>query len=222
MSAGAAYVELREQLGELVRSLPAHQLATPVPACPDWTVHDVVAHLAGVATDNVTGAVPTDSSADALDTWTAGHVRSRADVATTVVLREWERFSSQLEVLLNKDAMELPAALLDLATHDDDIREAVDRPRGLHTDTHLAMHRGLMRRWMGAIERAGLDPILVMLPTGDPYDGEVDADVVIRSSPHWLYRSAMGRQSRASVRSKFVSGSNLDAYIDLLYVFDPG
>ena len=58
----------------LARTLDAEQLSLVVPATPDWTVHDVLAHLAGS---------PADLLADRMDgapsaAWTARHVAERA------------------------------------------------------------------------------------------------------------------------------------------------
>jgi hypothetical protein len=41
--------------------------ATPLPACPAWTVHDVLAHLTGLAEDWVAGALEEYGS----ESWTS-------------------------------------------------------------------------------------------------------------------------------------------------------
>src|SRR4051812_45409238 len=83
----AAYVASADRVADLVRDLDASALAAPVPACPGWSVHDVVAHLAGVAAD---------VNADRLegaggDEWSAAHVDARRGVAIGDVLAEWSR-----------------------------------------------------------------------------------------------------------------------------------
>jgi hypothetical protein len=45
------YRDGRERLLALGAELGAADAARPVPACPDWTVKDLYAHLAGVAAD---------------------------------------------------------------------------------------------------------------------------------------------------------------------------
>ena len=57
------YRETRERLVELVGSLDAAGLGVPVPACPGWSVADVVSHLAAVTEDALAGRLtgpPTD------------------------------------------------------------------------------------------------------------------------------------------------------------------
>ncbi|MEM8745191.1 MAG: maleylpyruvate isomerase family mycothiol-dependent enzyme [Actinomycetota bacterium] len=122
------YARTRETVSDLVRSLDSSALAAPVAACPGWTVHDVVAHLTGVATDAVNGVGPGSPTAPTLEEWTARHVDERRGTATNVVLREWERSASQLEVILAKDDGPMPAVVMDLLCHEQDLRAAVGRP----------------------------------------------------------------------------------------------
>ena len=215
-AAGVEYAAMRESLSALVRSLGPHELAAPVPSCPGWSVHDVVAHLAGVAADAVNSVHPTSS----VDDWTAKHVADREHTAKKLVLREWERSSSQFEVLLNRDGSRLPSSLIDLATHDDDIRGTVEHPRVM-SPVHSVLPTMLCRRWMEGIERAGIERVLVVLPNGDRWDGDTDAPLVVRATPSFLYRAAMGRRSRRQIEGCFDRGSPSAAHIDLLCVRPP-
>ncbi|HET7246492.1 MAG TPA: maleylpyruvate isomerase N-terminal domain-containing protein [Streptosporangiaceae bacterium] len=49
------YRETRERLAGLVAGLDEAQLGTPVPACPGWSVADVVGHLAAIPEDALAG-----------------------------------------------------------------------------------------------------------------------------------------------------------------------
>jgi hypothetical protein len=46
------YAATRARVTETAQALTAEQLNTRVPACPDWTVHNLISHLAGVAGDS--------------------------------------------------------------------------------------------------------------------------------------------------------------------------
>ncbi|MFC5260837.1 maleylpyruvate isomerase N-terminal domain-containing protein [Kribbella qitaiheensis] len=46
------YAATRARVTETAKALTAEQLNTRVPACPDWTVHNLISHLAGVAGDD--------------------------------------------------------------------------------------------------------------------------------------------------------------------------
>src|SRR5438874_1252993 len=54
MSIGALYADGRGRISDLVSGL-GEEAAAPVPACPQWSVHDVVAHVTGVCADILAG-----------------------------------------------------------------------------------------------------------------------------------------------------------------------
>lgn len=56
----------------------------PVPACPEWTVHDVLAHLCGLCVDIVTGRL-TSVSHD-VDDLALGQLGSRASEGIDVAI----------------------------------------------------------------------------------------------------------------------------------------
>jgi Mycothiol maleylpyruvate isomerase N-terminal domain len=64
---GTVYEGGRRRIVELVADLDDRSAATPVSACPEWSVHDVIAHLAGVCADIMAGNV----AGAATDPWTA-------------------------------------------------------------------------------------------------------------------------------------------------------
>ena len=49
------YRETRERLTALVAGLDEVELGAPVPACPGWSVADVIGHLAALAEDALAG-----------------------------------------------------------------------------------------------------------------------------------------------------------------------
>ena len=57
------YLAAHDRLVRLATSLTDEQASTSVVATPGWTVHDVLAHLAGITTDALSGrlqGMPTD------------------------------------------------------------------------------------------------------------------------------------------------------------------
>ena len=113
------YRSTRVRLTEFLR---ATQLADDcaVPATPGWTVHDVVAHLSGLAQDLAEGEFPVNGPTDA---WTAGHVQRGRGISTEELLAHWERCSPAVEVILEKAT--IWPLVLDAAAHEHDIRGAV-------------------------------------------------------------------------------------------------
>ena len=92
MAVAEHYNSGRHVLTELGLGLDPAQAATPVPACPGWTVKDVYAHLAGVAADVLAGNL----EGVATPPWTARHVADRADQSLTQILAEWATGSISL------------------------------------------------------------------------------------------------------------------------------
>lgn len=214
---GRLYRQGREQVADLVRGLTAQQLETPVPGCPGWTVHGVVSHLAGVATDAVNGrlqGIPTPEQ-------TAAQVEARATTPTPVVLREWERTGSQLEMLLTKSEGRLVAPVVDVTVHEQDIRGAVDQPGNREGPLIDLVVDKTVARFLNKVESAGLAPVVVVDPAGQVIAGQEGSPVELRLSRFELFRMLYGRRSRAQIERRFVGADDPGAYVPILAVFGP-
>ena len=64
----------QQRVIDLVADLPPEQAALRVPACPDWTVRDLLSHMVGLGADVVAGDEPDDHN----ETWTGRQVQARA------------------------------------------------------------------------------------------------------------------------------------------------
>ncbi|GLZ51843.1 maleylpyruvate isomerase N-terminal domain-containing protein [Actinomycetospora sp. NBRC 106378] len=120
---GDAYRDAHARLDARLRTLAAldpDALGTAVPACPGWTVHAVVSHLAGLAADAVAGRLsgPPDEA------WTAGHVDARLGVPVEDVLAEWAPLVDPMVEALNGRAVG-PPPCADLLVHEGDVVEAL-------------------------------------------------------------------------------------------------
>src|SRR6478735_1691502 len=81
---GRLYRDNVEALTALARDLRDDQLSTHVPATPAWTVHDVLAHLAGGPADALSGRMDGAPSPQ----WTARHVDERAAATVDELVAE--------------------------------------------------------------------------------------------------------------------------------------
>ena len=82
MGNGAIYAETRERVAALVRSLSPDELHGVVPTTPAWSPRDIVGHLAGVASDAVTGTI----GGLGTEPWTAVQVEARRAMTLEEVL----------------------------------------------------------------------------------------------------------------------------------------
>jgi uncharacterized protein (TIGR03083 family) len=119
---GQLYRDHVEALEALAPTLSDDQLATPVPATPRWTVHEVLAHLAGGGSDAVTGRMDGAPSPE----WTERHVAERRD--RTVADNLAELRANTDAIVESVAANPRPALVWDIAVHHADLHEAL----GLH------------------------------------------------------------------------------------------
>lgn len=214
---GAGYRAAREAVAELVRTLGPAQLQASVPACPGWSVHDVVSHLTGVATDVVNGqarGAPDDERSTA-------HVAERAGTPTSIVLREWERSASQFEAVLSKSHSSDLAPVFDIAVHEHDIRGALGLPGNRDGELIDLAVGHTTQLWLSKIESAGLDTVVIVDDVGSVIAGGADAPVTFRASRFEFFRAAFGRRSPAQIERRFNGADDPSPYVPLLCLLGP-
>ncbi|NDJ90618.1 maleylpyruvate isomerase family mycothiol-dependent enzyme [Mycolicibacter kumamotonensis] len=118
------YRAARGRIKALAAELGDHQLRTPVPAAPGWTVHDVLAHLAGGAADVSAGRLDGAPS----DSWTSRHVAERRGRPVDALLAEWEHAAPAVESTLPEQPAG-PNLAADAICHEADLHEALGLPR---------------------------------------------------------------------------------------------
>lgn len=179
------YREARQRIVGLTMGLSADELARTVPACPEWTVHQVVAHLAGAASDLVSGRMEGAPS----DEWTARHVAERADVPVEDLLEQWNAFGDKIA-----EMPRIPFQLaLDAITHEADLRAALGRERLPDTVWRPTLV------WMAPRR---LTDVTVKTEFGDLGDGPTTVEV----EGYELWRAFFGRRSRRQMESWNWSG----------------
>lgn len=209
---GVQYGACRERISALVADLTPIEAATPVPACPAWTVHDVVAHLAGSVTDILSG----NMDGVGTEEWTAAQVHARRDTPIAEMLTEWTAGAHQFEDGLRTFGG--PSAALGVADawhHEQDIRGALGHPGGKdpvaeHTAIVAYAQRigaGLVAERRAPLRLAGGDVIVQSAP-GDP-----GASVV--GAPFELARAVGGRRTEAQIRA-FTWDGDAEPYIATL------
>jgi uncharacterized protein (TIGR03083 family) len=119
---GAAYRGVRMRVSELVTGADAAALGRVAPATPDWTVHDVLAHLVGVSTDIVSGNLDGVGT----DPWAAAQVERSRDRSCEQLVAEWDEHGPVVEEMAAQFGRAAGQLLSDATTHEHDVRGALD------------------------------------------------------------------------------------------------
>lgn len=135
------YMTQQEALASLVLAY-ADRSGDQVPACPAWTVNDLLAHVVGLSSDAVTGMLPVidlleqwrdDNVVQSRDRMTADQVDRVAGESVEELVSQWREMTPTLAAMLS-GAIPFPdpapfglAAILvtDLVIHDQDVRGAL-------------------------------------------------------------------------------------------------
>lgn len=146
----------------MVSDIPPADLSRNVPACPGWTVRDVIAHLAGGCADMLAGDIEGVTTAQ----WADSQVRRRQGHTVAQVLEEWAVVAPRLEAIVETFPAPLPTVwILDLTAHEHDVRGALVRPGaretpGLVMAVDFLVREGLHRRLVGR----DLGPLAIRTP----------------------------------------------------------
>ena len=149
---GQAYRELRERVSELCASLTTEEWEQITPHCPDWTVRQTLAHLAGVVDDGINGNL----NGVATDAWTAAQITKRADKSGPEILEEWNTWAPFVEDRATNVGLGFAQMVFDAVTHEHDLRFALAKPGARNSE---ALRIGLaffQSRLPASAEKAGV------------------------------------------------------------------
>jgi uncharacterized protein (TIGR03083 family) len=208
-----AYAETHRSLTALVRDLDQTALATKVPATPDWSVRDVLAHVTGVARDAVLGegwelygVIVNRSAIAQLDERTAEQVASRRDTPFDAVLDEW---AGQVVILLpvlrgeRSGPAQAPFAdrmlATDLATHTQDVRGALDMPGDRDSMGVSAAFSSYAGGLHLRLSGSGIPALRIVYGEKDRLLGDGEPGATVAADRFELYRAMAGRRSRNQI-----------------------
>ena len=214
----------------LLAGLDETALAAQVPACPAWTVRDVLAHVTGVAADAAGGTYFSGAAdawsdirlAAARDEWTAGQVQSRRDRPVEALLAEWAGWAATLEPVLAGTAPALPgspgwlvsAPVADLAVHLHDVRGALRQP-GDRDAPVTGLGLRIYARWLGQrLDQAGRPALRLRVAGRERVAGSGQPVAALAADAFELFRALSGRRSLGQVRALGWDGDP-EPYLDL-------
>lgn len=118
---GEVYRGNVEAVAALAASLSEQELTTRVPATPEWTVREVIAHLAGGPADALGGRMEGAPGPG----WTARHVAERSGRTVDELVAELRGDVDRVVATL--EGSERPALVWNAAVHHADLSEALGR-----------------------------------------------------------------------------------------------
>jgi uncharacterized protein (TIGR03083 family) len=194
-----AYGATRARITTLLADGQRHA-GTIVPACPDWTVADLCAHLAGVCADLVARRNPSGDT----QAWVDGQVADRQGRPVAELLDEWATASPSFERLIEAKPAGFAGLLYDVVAHEHDLRHALRQP-GMRDDPAVVMamdvgvnilERDLATHGLGAVSLRTADK------TWTAGAGEAELLIDMRNQPHgtWTLLRLLGsRRSEAQL-----------------------
>ncbi len=208
------YRGVRERIVEMTEHLSDREWEKPVPHCPDWTVRQTVAHLAGIVDDALNG----NMTGVATDPWTAVQVAKRAGMAGPEIIREWTTYAPFVDAHATEAGLGLAQLLFDASNHEHDLRHALGRPEARDSDAlWVAAHfvsANINKRYLAA----GVEPIRLIV------DGELLTGaygIELRASVFETVRAASSRRSLSQVAALDWSGSVTQEHFRLFNPFVP-
>ena len=228
------YEQIRNDISELVAGLTPEELDKPVPATPDWTIKNVVTHLAADATCITTGDFPREffeafgeASAVALvNDWTARQVREREGRSLEDLLQEWKTSGTVVSDMM-RDAKPWPEdtltfadriLLTDAAVHQQDIFGALDIERARASAPIKIGLSGYIATMGWRLAATGLPPLRFDVGEKSYTAGKGDPDTTVRGSRFELFRAMSGRRSPEQIAAYEWDGES-EPYIPYFYPY---
>ncbi|WP_375500176.1 maleylpyruvate isomerase family mycothiol-dependent enzyme [uncultured Jatrophihabitans sp.] len=196
----------RRRVSLLVALLDPATANAPVPATPDWSVRDLLAHMVGLGVDVVAGDEPDDHNA----AWTQRHVDDRRDRDIADLLAEWDDVAPQLESWMRAHN---PRPLGDVIIHEQDLRGALGVPGGQDTPGLRAIRDQMVTRFAPNVTGA-------LTLQGEQWSWSSPGDgprTVVTASDFDLARAVVSRRSAAQLRSWTTSG-DVEPFLDAFAV----
>jgi uncharacterized protein (TIGR03083 family) len=195
-----SYVELRVRMIELLRSLPEEAASTRVPHCPDWTVQETVSHMVGTPESIMTG----DMEGVPGEAWTQRQVERHRGHSLKDLADIWEAQGDAFVAVLSRIPQPvLSQVVFDVATHEQDVRCAVNMP-GARDAASVAV---------------GVGYIKTLVDSRD----DLDVDVINSwsASEFDIFRSLAGRRSAEQIAASGADVAFIEKTLERLPTSSP-
>lgn len=205
------YRATRGRITDLVARLDHDDATARVPACPDWCVRDVVAHLVGMAAALGSGDFPSGDT----QAWIDAIVDKRRDRSLDDLVAEWHACADAIDAFLANLGPGGGQLVYDAVAHEHDIRHAVGRPGTRDSSSVLACADAVSMLLAADLQKVGL-PAVRITSNGRTWDvGEGEPGLAIELEPFELLRVFGSRRSERQMRALPWEG-DLDRYLPAL------
>src|SRR4051794_25097228 len=186
------------RVGRLVAGRTPEETGRRVPACPAWTVRDLLSHMVGLDVDVLAGDEPDDHNAG----WTQRQVDERRGLDVVALLEEWSGTTAPLRAWMARHGTR---PMGDVVIHEQDLRGALGAPGARDTAGLAVLRDRFAGRLADRVAAAGLPPVALVGQTwrSGPEDG---AGAVLRATDFDLARAVLTRRSAAQLRSWTAAG----------------
>lgn len=217
---GRVYRDTRERITALIRELSDDALKTMVPACPAWSVRDLVAHLAANAEDVASGVRRTKPPSDEE---TAAQIERMRDRSVPLILAGWEKDAPIIDAAM---ASRMRTLVIDITSHEHDLRSALSLAGARDSEAVRLCSMILLQRMRPPV------PLRVVVEDAEYHVGpeaehvgpEVEAQaqqqLVLTTTRFEALRWRMGRRSAAQLAAMQWSADPA-AVLGKLVVFGP-
>lgn len=209
------YRSHRERLTLLVVGLDVRTLETQVPATPLWTVQDVFAHVAGVASDNSVGRLEGAPS----EVWTQRQVDERRGCTPTEIAGEWSDHGSTVEAMLETSGPAMSAMVMDVVMHHCDVAGALGT-RLPADDEGLRLSLRAANAIAPRVDAAGLPALRIRTAGLDRVLGTSDEGISVGGDSYEITRALFGRRSLDQI-AEFDWSADPTPYLPLFSFFTP-
>jgi hypothetical protein len=201
-----AYRAVRTRICAIATDLTPDELAATVPSCPEWTVHDLIAHNMALPAAIGAGDLPDGD----LQTWLDGLVAARRGQPVEALIAEWETLDEIVGGVLSATAVLLD----DLATHEHDLRAAVGRPDHAALAVDLVVPAAL-ETLLGGLTAAEVGALVIEAPEGTWRSHDAEPGWTIRTSAWEAFRAVGSRRTADELRALPGHG-DAEAFIPVL------
>ncbi len=194
---GTLYCETRKAMSQFVAGLDDAELAVRLPAVPEWTAHDALAHVTGICADILSGNL-TDVGSDA---WTAAQVDSRRDSSVAEIVAEWSLVGPQIEAMAAAAGHEMASLLIsDLVTHDLDTRGAFGDKSARDSAATALVFDFYTSKLGTRLDATGAPALRIVGDGEERVAGSAVPTATVRASRFELIRALSGRRDAEQIR----------------------